>query len=120
TLYDLTLNTERVGIASCVDEVIRLAASPEFAETPESTQKLRDLAFEAKARAALRADSRTAGIDIAMDVAGGIVTLRGIVVDDREKTLVVEVVKAVPGAGTVRDELRTMAGGLARFPSQTR
>jgi len=118
TLYDLTLNTERISIESCVDEVIRLASRPEFAETPESKQKLRDLAFEAKARAALRADSRTAGIDISMEVSGGIVTLRGIVVDEREKTLVVEVVKAIPGAGTVRDELRTMAGGLFRFPSQ--
>jgi len=120
TLYDLTLNTERVSIESCVDQVVRLASRPEFAETPESKRKLGDLALEAKARAALRADSRTSGIDISLEVAGGVVTLRGIVVDDRERTLVVEVVKAVPGAGAVRDELRTMAGGLFRFPSQTK
>ena len=53
-----------------------------------------------------------------MDIAGGAITLRGIVVDDKEKALVQEVVKAVPGAGAIKDELRTMAGGLFRFPSQ--
>ena len=44
--------------------------------------------------------------------------LRGIVVDDREKRLVEEVVRAVPGVKAVRDELRTMAAGLQTFPSQ--
>jgi cytidylate kinase len=118
SLYDMTLNTERISIESCVDEVVKLAARPEFGETPASKQKLADLALEAKARAALRADGRTAGIDISMDVSGGAITLRGIVVDEREKSLVHEVVKSVPGAGAIRDELRTMAGGLFRFPSQ--
>ncbi len=118
TLYDLTLNTERLSIDSCVDEVMKLAVRPEFRETPESKGKLADLALEARARAALRADGRTSGIDIAMDVSGGTITLRGIVVDDREKNLVHEVVQAVPGAKALKDELRTMAGGLFRFPSQ--
>ncbi|HLX22973.1 MAG TPA: cytidylate kinase family protein [Usitatibacter sp.] len=118
TLYDLTLNTERLSIESCVDEVMKLAVRPEFRETPESKGKLADLALEAKARAVLRADGRTSGIDIAMDVSAGVITLRGIVVDDREKSLVREVVQSVPGAKALDDELRTMAGGLFRFPSQ--
>jgi osmotically-inducible protein OsmY len=53
-----------------------------------------------------------------VDVSKGRVTLRGIVVDDREKSLVKEVVQALPGVSSVVDELRTMAGGLYRFPSQ--
>ena len=118
TLYDLTLNTERVSIASCVEQVIALVKRPEFQETAGSRRKLADLAIEAKARAALKADERTAGIDISLDVAGGTVTLRGIVVDEREKTLVDEVVRAVPGVTALHDELRSMAGGLFRFPSQ--
>jgi cytidylate kinase len=118
TLYDLTLNTERVSIASCVEQVLALVKRPEFQETPESRRKLADLAIDAKARAALKADERTAGIDISLDVEGGAVTVQGIVVDDREKSLVSEVVRAVPGVASVRDELRTMAGGLYRFPSQ--
>src|SRR5450432_1163719 len=116
TLYDLTLNTERVTIAACVDEVVRLTKAEEFQETPASRQLLADLALQAKALAALKADPRTAGIDIAIEVAKGRIKLRGIVVDDREKALVREVVGKLPAVGGVDDELRTMAGGLYRFP----
>jgi cytidylate kinase len=118
TLYDLTLNTERVSIAACVDEVVALAQSPGFQETAPSRQLVADLALQAKALAALKADARTAGIAIAIDVKDGRVIARGIVVDDREKSLVNDVLRALPGAKGVDDELRTMAGGLYRFPSQ--
>jgi cytidylate kinase len=118
TLYDLTLNTERVSIASCVDQVLALVKRPEFQETAESRAKLSDLALEARSRAALKADPRTAGIDISLEVSGGAGVLRGIVVDEREKSLVKEVLGALPGGSAVKDELRTMAGGLFRFPSQ--
>jgi cytidylate kinase len=118
TLYDLTLNTERVPIAQCVEQVIALVKSKAFQETPESRRLLADLALQARARAALRADARTAGIDITVDVAAGRATLRGIVVNDGEKSLVREVVESVAGSGKVDDELRTMTGGLFRFPSQ--
>ena len=118
TLYDLTLNTERVSIATCVEQVVKLAQSAEFRETPESRQLVADLALQARTRAALRADARTTGIDVTVDVSQGRVTLRGIVVDEKEKALVNEVVSNVAGPGKVTDELRTMAGGLYRFPSQ--
>ena len=118
TLYDLTLNTERVSIATCVEQVVKLAQSAEFRETAESRQLVADLALQARTRAALRADARTTGIDVTVDVSQGRVTLRGIVVDEKEKALVNEVVSNVAGPGKVTDELRTMAGGLYRFPSQ--
>ncbi|MBC8024017.1 MAG: cytidylate kinase-like family protein [Burkholderiales bacterium] len=117
TLYDLTLNTERVSIATCVEEVVKLMQSREFQETPESRQFLADLALQARARAALKADPRTAGIDISVEADRGRLKLRGIVVDDREKSLVKEVLQPIATSG-IDDELRTMAGGLYRFPSQ--
>ncbi|MGZ5035263.1 MAG: cytidylate kinase family protein [Usitatibacter sp.] len=120
TLYDLTLNTERVSIPACVAQVVKLAKSPEFQETPASRQLLADLSLQAKARAALKADPRTAGIDIAVEVKGGRVVARGIVVDDHEKALVEKVLQALPGAKGFDDELRTMAGGLYRFPSHVK
>ncbi len=120
TLYDLTLNTERIAIAACVDAVVALARTPEFSETQGSRGILEDLALQARARAALRADPRTAGIDIAVSVNEGRVLLSGIVDDERQKALAAQVVRALPGAGPVVDELRTMAGGLYRFPSQPR
>ena len=120
TLYDLTLNTERVPIPTCVDQVVALARSPAFQETPKSRQHLSDLALQARARAALRADPRTAAIDITVEVTAARIRLRGIVVDDREKALVQEVMQALPGVAGIEDELRTMAGGLYRFPSQVK
>jgi cytidylate kinase len=120
TLYDLTLNTERVSIPACVEQVVKLAQSAQFQETPQSRQILADLALQAKAVAALKADSRTAGIDIAVDAKDGRIEARGIVVDDREKSLVNEVLQSLAGPKGVDDELRTMAGGLYRFPSQVK
>ena len=120
TLYDLTLNTERVAIATCVQQVIALARSPQFQETPASRRSLEDLALQARARAALKADPRTAAIDVVVEVASGVVTLRGIVVNDAEKALCREVVSKLRGVKSVVDELRTMAGGLYRFPSQVK
>jgi cytidylate kinase len=38
--YDLVLNTERVSIPECVDQVARLAGLPAFRETPESRAAL--------------------------------------------------------------------------------
>lgn len=120
TLYDLTLNTLRVPIATCVDQVVALSRSAAFQETPESRRQLADLALQATARAALRTDPRTNAIDIVIEVKGGRVTLRGIVVDEREKAQCEEIVAKLPGVQGVDNELRTMAGGLRRFPSQSR
>jgi cytidylate kinase len=120
TLYDMTLNTERVSIRTCVDLVVALARSKEFQETPASRSRLEGLALQARARAALRADPQTAGIDIVVEADHGVVTLRGIVVNDREKGLVKDIVQKLPGVKSLEDELRTMAGGLFRFPSQVK
>jgi cytidylate kinase len=118
TLYDLTLNTGRIPIATCVDQVVALARSPGFQETPAARAHLEDLALQARARAALKADTRTSSTDIVVEARGGSLTLRGIVVDDKEIAVVGEIAARVPGAKGVANELRTMAGGLYRFPSQ--
>ena len=120
TLYDLTLNTERIPIATCVDQVVALAKSAAFQETPASRAYLEDLALQARARAALKADPRTGDTDVLVEASGGRLSLRGIVVDDRERALVEEVAGSVPGAKSVANELRTMKGGLYRFPSQVK
>ena len=118
TLYDLTLNTERIPIPACVDQVVALARSATFQETPQSRRYLEDLALQARARAALKSDERTEGIDIVVEVKDGAAALRGIVVDDREKELAADVVGAIEGLGPVDNQLRTMAAGLRRFPTQ--
>jgi cytidylate kinase len=120
SLYDLTLNTERVPIADCVDAVVNLVKSPAFQETAASRTLLGDLTLQAKARAGLRSNDKTSDVDISIEVSGGKITLRGIVADEKERKRVHDVLAALPGMQGLVDELRTMAGGLYRFPSQPR
>jgi cytidylate kinase len=119
-LYDLTLNTERIPVPTCVDIVVGLAGSAPFQETPESRQHLADLALAAKARAALKANPATAGIDVHIEAQGGRLLLRGIVADEHEHALCHEVAGAVAGAGAggVEDQLTTMSGRMKTFPQQ--
>jgi cytidylate kinase len=118
TLYDLTLNTERIPPSTCVDMVVALARSREFAETPESRQQLLNLALAARVRAAMRANGATAEVDVAVDVSGGEVTLSGIVSDPRERDECGRVVSSVTGVTSMRDQLKVMRGtaGARMFP----
>jgi cytidylate kinase len=120
TLYDLTLNTERVPVQACVDQIVAMAKSASFAETAASRQLLADLALSAKVRAALKASSATQGIDVAIDAAAGKVTLSGIVVDERERDACEAAVAAVAGVTSTDNQLKTMSGGMFRFPTQPR
>jgi len=117
-LYDLTLNTERIPVATCVDMVVALAKSAPFQATPESRTHLADLALRARARAALKANPATAGIDVAVDAKDGLIILRGIVANEKEHALCHEVAGAVAGASGIEDDLTTMSGRMKRFPQQ--
>ncbi|MCX7891121.1 MAG: cytidylate kinase family protein [Burkholderiales bacterium] len=108
-LYDLTLNTERVSIASCVEQVVALTRRPEFQETEASRAKLANLALEARVRAALHADPRTADIHITLAAEGGTLRLRGIVESDAERRAVAEVARHVEGVREVANELKSMS-----------
>ena len=68
----------------------------------------------------MRADARTAAIDIVVEAGEGALALRGIVVNDDEKALAAAVVANLPGVKAVDNQLRTMTGGLYRFPSQVK
>ena len=83
-------------------------------------QHLFDLALRAKARAALKANPSTAGIDVAIDAKDGRLILRGIVANDREHAMCHEVIGAVAGAAGIEDDLTTMSGRMKTFPQQPR
>jgi hypothetical protein len=119
-LYDLTLNTERIPVPTCVDMVVSLARSDAFRETPESRRHLEDLALGSRARAALKANSATADISVHVEAKDGRIILRGIVANEREHGLCHEVAGAVTGATGVDDELTTMSGRMKTFPQQPR
>lgn len=109
-LYDLVLNTERLSVDSCVQQIKALVARPEFAETPASIALLQNMAVQARVRAALRADETTRGVDVTVESDAGKLVLRGIVADAREKDASSAVAAAVAGVVSVDNQLRTMAG----------
>ncbi|MEP7329746.1 MAG: cytidylate kinase family protein [Betaproteobacteria bacterium] len=114
-LYDLTLNTGRLSVASCIEQVIALSKRPEFQPTAESAAQLRNLALQAQIRSALKADVATTDVSIAAEADGGNVTLRGMVVNGVERDAAAAVVAAVSGVKTIDNQLRMMEFGTRRF-----
>ena len=106
-LYDLVLNTDRVSVESCVEQIAGLTRRPEFAETPQSRALLADMTL-AGTRAG-RAEGRTprrATSDITVEASQGRVTLRGIVLNAEERAQTESVATAVPGVTGVDNELQ--------------
>lgn len=109
-LYDLILNTGRLGVDSCVQIIRQTLQRPEFAETPESRARLHQMALQAHVRAALKADPATRDVDITLESDAGRLVLRGIVVSGAEYEQVERIAAAVPGVTAVDNQLRLMTG----------
>ena len=114
--YDITLNTERLSVATCVEQIKLLLKRPEFEETAESLAKLANLTIEYHVRAALRAHAKTADVKIAIAADNGKVVLEGIAISGGERHAIVEVVAHVPGVKGVDNKLKTMKD-TKMFPS---
>lgn len=109
--YDLVLNTERLTIEECADEVMGLIDDSTFQETPESMRMFRNLALSAHIRAALREDARTSKMMFSITCEDGVATLAGLVDPGQEPKHAVEVASRVPGVKEVKNQLRTVASG---------
>jgi cytidylate kinase len=108
-LYDLVLNTERLSIQSCVQQIRALVQRPEFAETEPSREQLRGMALQAHIRAAWRADEATHDVNVTIESVAGQVTLRGIAFSAQERSDAERVAARVPGVHSVDNQLRVMA-----------
>lgn len=108
-LYDLVLNTDRVTVDSCVEQIRQLVQRPEFAETPESRALLKNMALQARVKAALKEQAETSDIRVTVDVNQGEVVLRGIVLNSEERAQTEAVAAAVTGVTGVHNQLRLMA-----------
>ena len=106
--YDITLNTERLSVATCVEMIKELLKRSEFKETPESRAKLANLTLEYHVRAALRASPKTADVKILISADSGKVTLEGIAASTEERHAIVEAVGHVPGVKSADNKLKTM------------
>ncbi|OGA14446.1 MAG: hypothetical protein A3H32_17835 [Betaproteobacteria bacterium RIFCSPLOWO2_02_FULL_63_19] len=102
--YDVSLNTERVSIAECVDEVLKLVRDPVFAETDESRASLDNLSLSAHVRAALRNDPRTRKANVTIVSDRGRVLLSGMIEGgSQDQALLAEVAAGVPRVKSVEN-----------------
>lgn len=116
-LYDLVLNMDRLSVEVAAEQIRHLVSRPEFQETPESREKLKNLTLEAEIRAALRHHPATHNTSVTIEVAGGgEVVLCGIVVNPKERKEVEKLAAAVPGVQRIDNRLRPMATSKL-FPS---
>ena len=105
-LYDLVLNTERLSVEECADELMGLFDDETFRETPESQQAFRNLGLAAHIRSALRQDSRTAKMMLSITCEDGVATLAGLVDPGQQPKDAEEVASRVPGVKAVKAQLR--------------
>ncbi len=108
-LYDLVLNTDRVSVQSCAEQIKLLTTRPEFQETAASRAKLANMTLEARIRAALKDHVATQNANITIESRSGQVTLRGIVLNAGERSETEKIATGVPGVDSVANELRVMA-----------
>ena len=118
-LYDLVLNTDRLTVPTCVEMIRQLCNRPEFQETQASRQLLANLTLSTHVRAALKGDESTEQVNITIDSDNGRVILSGIVINDKEREAVSQVVAKVAGVSGIDDQLRTMKPGRTFTYSKT-
>jgi len=109
SLYAIVLNTARVPVKDCVEQIVRLAESPAFQETAQSRGALMDDLILSRVRAAIdqRFGSGLGGIDAT--VSAGKVTLMGATSDERMIVEAVRVVQRVEGVTGVESQIRIIA-----------
>jgi len=107
--YDLTLNTGRLSIETCIEQIKIMVARQEFQETNEARQKLINLTLMAHLRSALRANESTEDVQITIQADNGRVTLLGTVIDDQELDECARIVSSYEGVKEVRNELTAMS-----------
>jgi cytidylate kinase len=107
--YDLALNTERLTIDECVDEIASLLEQPHFQETAESMQILANIALQMHVRAALRHDPRTAKMTIGIETSEGRVTLTGVLEPGLDEADAIEIASTVEGVVETESKLRVAA-----------
>lgn len=104
--YDLVLNTQRVAIDDCVEEVLGLVRSPEFADSDDAHRQLEDLALAARVKAALRRAPETRSCKLEVSCEKGDVTLIGDPSATEAKLAAVEVAVTVPGVKDIHVRTR--------------
>ena len=105
--YSIILNTARLSVATCVEQIASLAASPAFQETPKSQRVLLDRLVLLRVRAALDerfgVDHRFTRLDAT--VADGRVTLSGQALYEEVNEVAVSLLQGMEGVTDVESRI---------------
>lgn len=104
--YDMGFNTDRVSVPQCVDEIVKLVKSDQFAETEESLRRLRDAATAQHVRAALRTHAATSHCKVRVTADAGRVTLEGTVDRIEQSESCSEIAKRIKGVKLLENRLQ--------------
>ena len=113
--YDVVLNTGRLSVDDCVEELEGLLKRPCFQETPESLRMVENMALEWAVRSALRREARTADVAVTVEADGDKVRLSGVVDDDAQRAAAAKVAAGVEGARSVDNQLRAAKSMASRY-----
>ena len=103
--YDMGFNTDRVSVAQCVDEIVKLVKSEQFAETDESRRCLRDVAVAHHVRAAIRTHGSTAHCKVRITAENGRVSLEGVVDLIEQSEACSDIAKRIKGVKVLENHL---------------
>ena len=113
--YDMGFNTDRVTVDQCVEEIVKLVKSKQFAETDESRRRLRDVAIAHHVRAAIRTHSATAHCKVRVSVEDGRVSLEGVVDLIEQSEACSDITKRIKGVKRLENHLH-----VAEVPARLR
>jgi hypothetical protein len=100
-LYDLCINMDKLSFAGVCSLLMRVIEEKEYQPTDESLAALENLYVAAKVEAALVTHPKTFAYEIAARANDGRVSLEGPYLENPERSLVAEIVGAVPGVASV-------------------
>jgi cytidylate kinase len=109
--YDVSFNTDRVSVTQCVDEILNMVRSKQFAETDESRARLRNLALAHHVRAALRTHSGTGYRAIRVEADNGRVTLNGVVDYIEQSESASDIAARIKGVRELENHLEVLEVG---------
>jgi cytidylate kinase len=101
SLYAIVLNTARISVEGCIEQIVRLAESPAFEETEQSRGALNDELILARVHDAIDERFGSDSLDFGFEahVSDGTVTLTGATTDEK---LIVDAVRLLHGVAGVR------------------
>jgi cytidylate kinase len=103
--YDMGFNTDRVSVEQCVEEIVKLVKSSQFAETEESRRRLRDIAVAHHVRAAIRTHGSTAHCKVRVTGEDGRVCLEGVVDTIEQSEACSDITKRIKGVKVLENHL---------------